>query len=142
MSDQPSSGRAHRELEPVPSLVISMFQSIERQVERIADRLDEGNAWMTKTDGHLREIDNRVATQNGGVVKALAEIAILQEWRRAHDEREQMAEATAAGRKAQRKDDYAKLNGVQAFLADWWPLIFGAILGGFGMFSLVWAKLT
>lgn len=128
---------AHANLAP-SVLVVSMFETLQHQIQQVAGRLEEGNHWMAMADQRhekmsdgIDTLSNRVDRQNGGVAKAL-------NWIAEHDARMESAAIMAAGRKAQRSDDMAVVRGVQTFLSDYAPLIIGIAIGAVGVGAVIW----
>lgn len=121
-------------------LIVTMFQSLERHLERVGDRLDEADEWMRRADGHMQDLTAKVAIQNGGVKRALTELTDMQAWKHSHDADTLQLAARLEGRRAQRADDLAKVDGLRDFAKEWLPLIVGAILSITGLGAFAWGR--
>jgi division protein CdvB (Snf7/Vps24/ESCRT-III family) len=128
-----------------PVLVVSMFETLQRQIEHVVDRLDEGHLWMDrferreddrhgKLDVAVNKLTDKVAIQNGGVTRAL-------DWMRNHDARVIAAAQRLATRQEMRAEDVAKFSAVRDFVKEWMGWIVGGALGIFGVVSIVWGYL-
>lgn len=80
------------------------------------------------------ELVDHVGTQNGRVRK-------LEDRSDTHERQLEKAEWIAVGKRQQRDEDIAKLNAIQTFFSDFWPLILGGVLGISGIGFWIWSAL-
>lgn len=102
--------------------VIEVAQA-KNQAENVA-----GNAAITM---RLDLANERLDVANGRTTNNELRIATMEA--AAH-----LSAALAAGRKAQRDDDYAKVRSVQTFFSDFWPLLLGVAIGAAAIVTLAW----
>lgn len=120
---------AHSNLAP-SVLVVSMFDTLQRQIEQVAQRLDAGNKWMATADQRhetmangINTLSSRVDRQNGGVAKAL-------EWMNAHDDRLKDEANVALGGQMVKDKARSRAEAVWAKVEK--PVVYGAALLVFG----------
>lgn len=125
------------------TLIMKLFDSLDKKVDQMSERLDTKIDKVTLdiagTHAMIADLNGKVAIQNGGVKKALEKLETHESWQHEHDKRTNHDLAVVEGRKAQRKDDYAKINAVQTFVSDWWPMILGGLIGSVGAISFAWS---
>ena len=123
---------AHANLAP-SVLVVSMFQTLQNQIEKVAERLDDGNKWMATADQRHEKMANgisllsgRVDLQNGGVARAI-------EWMNAHDTRLKSEADIAMGEKNVKDKARNRIEALWGRVEK--PIIYGTglILFGFGL---------
>ncbi len=130
-------------------IVVSMFETLQRQAEVTGTLLRQGQSWMAATDLRLERfndglanldrkvneglasLDKKVSIQNGGVKKSL-------EWIQKHDARLEAEANIVQGRREQREDDLELVHNVQSFFSDFWPLLLGIALSAASISSLMW----
>lgn len=135
MSESESAAKmAAEEASHAPSvLVVSMFTTLQGQIGKVADRLEDGNKWMAMADQRHENMANgiallsaRVDRQNGGVAKAL-------EWMNAHDARTKSEADIALGGQMVKDKARSRAQAVWAKIEK--PVIYGVglVLFGFGV---------
>ena len=108
-----------------------VLPNILTRLDQLADGIGELKAELVAV-GTVGQATLAQATKTNGRMTTAE--ARLDDMERRHAKEDNLA----LGRKAQRADDLAIIDGVRAFASEFWPMIVGAALGGVGVSAFLW----
>lgn len=137
MSDDVSSGDLRTALTLVASEMGRLTGKVDESISKLHDIEVRQEGTRVELAGINRRLDvgnERMDVANGRMTKAEMRLEAIEDAQR-------VAEAEQRGRRAQRDDDIERIRTVKDLVTDFWPLAFGAILGGIGVGSFLWGIL-
>ena len=108
-----------------------VLPNILTRLDQLANAIGEVKGELIKVGMVGEQTLTQATKTNGRMTDAEARLAAM-------EARHAKEDNIAAGRKAQRADDIAIIDGVRAFASEFWPMIVGAALGGVGVSAFLW----
>ena len=108
-----------------------VLPNILSRLDQLADAIGEVKAELVAVGAVGQQTLVQATRTNGRMSDAEARMDAME---KRHDKEDNIA----VGRRSQRADDLAIIDGVRAFASEFWPMIVGAALGGVGVSAFLW----